>query len=312
MVMMQMRPSYSDVAGRGRSMGCAHRGHIRGNPGWSGPTGTGQRCLLCGIWGLPASQFGHPPNAPTAQPGILIAVPPAIHRPLDKASLPSKTRIQFRQSPSDRVAFRFVDQSVAAVLVFVTACPGIYAVLRLKLGRQLLHIDRFHIAPDLVFHLDSISRILKRNPLHTVVVLAHYQRCRRGNRSGCCIRIRPASAGRAGMQRSAVALRAGGRVVTGRGRTRGRSLQRCRIERSLHSGRLHFRPRAVRHAGRRRRGWGRRRMLHRRLSLLMRHEHRLRSHIGVLWLLPWMLGIPGRMHLVHGRILIAIQAGWQL
>lgn len=194
----------------------------------------------------------------------------------------------------------------------MTARPRIYAILGLKIDRQLLHIDRLHITPNLIFHFHSISRILKRNPLHAVVVLAHHQRCRRGNGSRCSVRIRAASARRAGMERSAVALLAGGRVVTGRGRTRRRSLQRCRIERSLHRRWLHLRPRAVRHASRRRRRWGGRRMLHGGFSLLMRHEHRLRSHIGMLWLLPWMLGISGWMHLVHGRILIAIQAWWQL
>lgn len=70
-------------------MGRAHRGHIGRYPGWSGSAGTGQRCLLSGIGGLPAGQFGHPPDPPAAQPGILVAVPPAIHRPLDQASFSS-------------------------------------------------------------------------------------------------------------------------------------------------------------------------------------------------------------------------------
>lgn len=269
MMVMQMRPSHSDTTGRRRSMGCTHGGPIGWNHVRSGPART-QRWLGCRHL-LPGVDFRHAPNPSASQPRILVAVSPTVHGPLDQAPFSPQTWIQIRQSPSDRVALGFVAESIAAVLVFGAAGSRINAIFGLELGRQMVHIDRFHITSDRVFHLHPISRILKRDPLHTIIVLAHHQRRGCGNRSWGCIRIRSASAGRAGMQRSAIALRNAGRVMGRADRTRGRPLQRRWIERSLHHRRLHFGPRTVRHAGwmpRLLRG-RRRRMLHRRRSLLM-------------------------------------------
>lgn len=256
-------------------MRCTHRGRSGRDPGGSGPAGPGQRRLRCRHM-LSVMNFGHSPHPPASQPLILVTIPPTVYRPLDQAPLSLQARVQLRQRPSDGVALGFVDQPIAAVLILTAAGSRIDAVLRPKLGRQLLHVDRFHIAPDRVFHFHSIARVFKRDPLHTVVVLVNHQRRRRRNRSWRGGRTRSTPTGRAGMQRCAVALRTGGRIVTGTDRTRGRSLQRCWIERSLHHRRFHFRSRAVCHPG----GWrllGRRLwlMLHGRLSLLMRHQHRL-------------------------------------
>jgi hypothetical protein len=249
-------------------MGCTHGGCTRGDPGWAGTVGAGQRGL-CRRHLLPVVELGHAPNSPAAQPGILVAISPTIHRSLNQASLPSETRIQLGQGPSDGVAFGFINEAISAVLVLIATCSRIHAVFRLEFGGQLLHLDRFHVASDCIFHLHSVPGVLKRDPLHAVVVLAHHERRRRRDRSWRCVRIRSAPAGWAGMQRGAIALRTGLRAVTRTDRARGRSGQRCWIERSLDHGRFHLRARAVGHPRGlllrlRRRRW--RLVLHGRLS----------------------------------------------
>jgi hypothetical protein len=302
-------------------MGCTHGGRTRGDPGWAGTVGAGQRWLCCRHL-LPVVELGHAPNSPAAQPGILVAISPTIHRSLNQASLPSETRIQLGQGPSDGVAFGFINEPIPAVLVLIATRSWINAVFRLEFGGQLLHVDRLHVASDCIFHLHAVSGILKRDPLHAIVVLAHHERRRRRNRSWRCVRVSSAPTGWAGMQRSAIALRTGLRAVIRTDRTRGRPLQRCWIERSLDHGRFHLRARAVCNPRglllrlRRRRRRRRRLVLHGRLSRLMRHEHRLGSHVGKLLGRSRMLGVHRRMHLAHRRILIPVQArrelGWLL
>lgn len=45
----------------------------------------------------------------------------------------------------------------------------------LKLGTQSVNVYRLHIASDGVLHLDTVARVLKGDPLDTIVVLSHNQ-----------------------------------------------------------------------------------------------------------------------------------------
>src|SRR5690606_10615329 len=73
------------------------------------------------------------------------------------------------------------------------ASSGIDAVLGLEVMRQVIYIDRLNIAPDGIFHLHPITRVLERNPLDAIVVLSHNKRSGRRNRSGGSIRIHRAA-----------------------------------------------------------------------------------------------------------------------
>jgi hypothetical protein len=78
-----------------------------------------------------------------------------------------------RQCPANRVALGLVVQPIALVLVFGATCARVYAVLSLEVLRQLVDVDRLDIAANGVFHLDAITRVLERYPLHSVLVLPH-------------------------------------------------------------------------------------------------------------------------------------------
>ena len=131
--------------------------------------------------GFSGIEFGHASHTSTAQLRVLIAVAPAIHSSLDQASLASKTMVQFGQRPSHRIAFRLIDQAIPSILILATARPRIDTVLGFEFWRQALHIDRFDVTSDRVFHLDAIARVLERNPLHAIAVLSNHERCRGGN-----------------------------------------------------------------------------------------------------------------------------------
>lgn len=132
--------------------------------------------LLAGI------DFGHSAHSSTPQPRVLIAVPPAVDRSLNQASLAAKAWVQFCQSPTDCVTLRLVHQAIASVLVFCATCARVDAIFSLELGAQRVHVDRFYIASDRVFHLDPVARVFECNPLHAIPILSHDQWGRCWNR----------------------------------------------------------------------------------------------------------------------------------
>lgn len=127
----------------------------------------------------------------------MVAVPPAVDGALDETTLSAKARVQLRQSPADGVAFSLVVKTVALVLILGAASARVYTVLGLEVLRQLVNIDRLDIAADGVLHLDPVARVLKRDPLHTILVLSHNKGSggRNGTRRG--IRVDVGSSGRA-------------------------------------------------------------------------------------------------------------------
>ena len=131
--------------------------------------------------------FGHATNASTSEFRILVAVAPAVDGTLDETAFAAQTRIEFRESPADGVAFGFVKQPVPPVLIFAAARSRVDTVFVLEFRAQGLDINRFHIASDGVFHLDAVTRIFERNPLYTVVILSNYKRSRGWDWSRCCI-----------------------------------------------------------------------------------------------------------------------------
>lgn len=77
------------------------------------------------------------------------------------------------QRPSNSITFTFIVKSVALVFVLLAACARIYAVRVLELGSEFIYVNRLNVATDSVFHLYTISGVLKSNPLDTCVVLAN-------------------------------------------------------------------------------------------------------------------------------------------
>ena len=201
-MMVHLTTSHGHIAGLRSLNRCSH-GICSGHPGRSvgGTCWCRLRTRTTGsshvVWRrvrdlLSIVDLGHSPHASTSKFRILIAVPPTIHCPLDESSLSSKTRVELRKRPSNGIAFRLVDQSVAAILVFPTARSRIDAVLRFELAAQILHVHGLDIASDGIFHLDTIARVLKGNPLHAVVVLPNNQRCRGRYRPWSCVGVDPA------------------------------------------------------------------------------------------------------------------------
>lgn len=147
------------------------------------------RTMRCRIHSFPTANLRHPPYSSASQAGILIAVTPAVHRPLNQPSLSPQTRVKLCQCPAYSVALGLVMQSIALVLIFRTAGPRVHAVLRLKILWKGNCFHRLDIAPDRVFHLHPVSRVLESDPLHAVLILPHNKRCRGGNWTGSSIRI---------------------------------------------------------------------------------------------------------------------------
>jgi len=132
---------------------------------------------------LPVVDLRHPPHASASQSRVLVAVPPAIHRALNQTAFASEARVQLRECPADCIAFAFVMQPIALVLVFWTASAGIHAVFGLELLGQLVHVDRLDIASNRVFHLDTVPRVFESDPLDPVLVLSNYEWRGRVNRT---------------------------------------------------------------------------------------------------------------------------------
>lgn len=144
---------------------------------WSGSAGS---CFV--------DDLGLSPYPSASEPRVLIAVSPTIHCTLNQSALATQTGIQFCQSPSHLVALRFVIQAVTLVLISRNARPWIDTILGFELLGQAGGIHRLDVASDGVFHLDTVARILKSNPLDTIVVLTNNQRRSRRNWARCCIR----------------------------------------------------------------------------------------------------------------------------
>lgn len=115
----------------------------------------------------------------------MVAVPPAVDRSLDQATLSPQCRIEIRESPAHRVTLGLIDQPVPPVLVLAATGAWVDAVLRLELLVEVVHVDGLNIAPDRVFHLDAIAGVFKSNPLDTVVVLPDNKGRRGWDRTGC-------------------------------------------------------------------------------------------------------------------------------
>lgn len=129
--------------------------------------------MLCGNR-FSVVNLRHPPHSSAAESRVLVAVSPAVHGALDEAAFATEARVELSQRPSDRVALGFVVQPVSLVLVLGAARPRVHAVFRFEVGREAIHVDRFHVASDRVLHLDAVSRVLERDPLHSVLVLPHH------------------------------------------------------------------------------------------------------------------------------------------
>lgn len=128
------------------------------------------------MWRLnlfPVANLGHSSNSSTPQAGVLVAVPPAVYCTLDQTPLSSQAWIELRERPSYSVALGLVVQAVAFVLVLIAASAGIHAVFLLKILGKLLDVDRLDVAPDGVFHLNSVARVLESNPLDAILVLPY-------------------------------------------------------------------------------------------------------------------------------------------
>ena len=136
--------------------------------------------------------FGHATDPSTPEFGILVAVAPAVDGTLDETAFAAQTGIEFGESPTDGVAFGFVEQPVSPVLIFAAAGARVDTVFVLEFRIQALDIDGFHIASDGVFHLDPVTRVFESDPLYTVVVLSNNERSRGWDWSGCCIGIHSA------------------------------------------------------------------------------------------------------------------------
>jgi len=126
--------------------------------------------------------LGHATDPATPQPRIRVAVPPAVYGPLDKTPLASERHIEMRQGPSDPVAVCLVEQTVSTVVILVAASARVDAVLLLEFRRQFFSVHRLDVAPNGVLHLDSVPRVLERDPLHTVSVLSDDRRRGRWDR----------------------------------------------------------------------------------------------------------------------------------
>jgi len=161
-------------------------------PRWAGHV----RIVCCCLNSFASVDLGHSSNPSASQSRILIAISPTVHSSLNQSSLSAQTGIQFRQCPSNRVAFRLINQSVASVLILAATGSRIYAVLRLEFRRQCVNIHRLDIASNRIFHLDAITRIFESNPLNSIVVLSHNQRSRCWDWARCRIGVDTSSATR--------------------------------------------------------------------------------------------------------------------
>lgn len=125
----------------------------------------------------------HASDSPRSVFRIRVRVSPAIDCALDEPALTAKTWVQLGKSPAHGVAVSFVGESVAAVCALLAAGAWVDAVLVLEISAQLVDVDRLDIAADGILHLDAITRVLKGDPLNSIVVLSNHKWRSRWNRS---------------------------------------------------------------------------------------------------------------------------------
>lgn len=193
MVVVKCRANHGQVIGRWPRGGNGGRGEaVTGNTCWTRTTGASHVVgMLLGRNGFPVVDFGHSPHATAAETRILVTVAPAVDGALDKATLASQTRVQFRQCPAHCVTLCLVDETVPTVLVLAAAGARVDAIFGLEVGAQMLDIDGLDITSNGVLELDAIPRVFKRDPLHTVSILPHNQWGGGGNRTRSSIGVRP-------------------------------------------------------------------------------------------------------------------------
>lgn len=162
---------------------------------------------------LPVIDFGHPPHPPASESGILIAVPPAVHRPLDETALATQARVELGQCPSNCIALALIVQAVALVLILGATSSRVHAVLRLEFRGETVDIDRLNIATNGVLHLDTVSGVLECDPLNSVLVLSYNKRRSRGNRTRSRIGIDTCTSRWALMHSVGASWRAGGGLI---------------------------------------------------------------------------------------------------
>jgi hypothetical protein len=181
MVMMQLRASHSHLLWL-----CWHAGRHA-----SGPWGTwpGHGIPMSRVYCLSVVHLGLSSHAATPQSRILVAVAPAVDCSLNQAPLASQAGVQLCERPTDVVAFGLVRQSISLVLVLGAARPRVDTVLGLEVLGKIFDVDGFNVAADGVLHLDTVARVLERNPLNAVLVLSHDQRRGGGNRTRRCVGV---------------------------------------------------------------------------------------------------------------------------
>ncbi len=82
------------------------------------------------------------------------------------------------------VAVAFVREPIAFVQILGDARAWIDTVFGLELLRKTTHVHRLDVASNGVLHLDPIAGIFERDPLHSISVLSHHERCRGGDGTG--------------------------------------------------------------------------------------------------------------------------------
>lgn len=134
--------------------------------------------------GLSSRHLRHSPDATTPQSRVLVAVSPTVDSTLNESALASQAGVKLRQRPAHCVALSLVVETVALVGILCAACARVNTVLGLEVRGKLIDVDRLYVTSNGVLHLDAIARVLKSNPLDTVLILSHNKWCCRRDGSG--------------------------------------------------------------------------------------------------------------------------------
>lgn len=226
MVVVQLRTAHSHIRRPG-TWSPSNASSVRDTRGRS--AGPRHVASMLRLYCFPVVDLGHPSHSPTPQTRVLIAVPPAVNRALDQATLAAQAWVQLSERPADRVALSLVVQTISLILILVAAGARIDTVLGLELLRKLVDVDRLDIATDRVLHLYTISRVLECNPLHTVLILPHDKWGSGWDRTGRGIRVH-ARVVAGGRVHTTSATRGSSRSPLRRTQSRRRSLQRSLVE----------------------------------------------------------------------------------
>lgn len=158
---------------------------------WRQPSATGswEGCSRRRFCSVSVLNLRHSPYSAASKSHVLVAVAPAVDCALDQAALLAQVGVQLRERPAHGIALAFVVQAIALVLVLPATRPWVDAVRRLELLTELIDVDRLDVAADGILHLHAVARVLERDPLDTIVVLAHHERSSRRNGTWSCARI---------------------------------------------------------------------------------------------------------------------------